>query len=228
MRRRRRAVGGRACVGGGGACLMRSCDKERAARASFGFEKWEKKLNRLPEREEGSVDELWVEEVNENPGGRVSPRRLMEQGALNTLEGSVTSSVSASSGEIGESTMGDVYWLSAVTYCRRTSESLDSGEGACEGDRGGAALEGCAASTGSTGETLETLLLAAREGVQRTGRHYRQARRQWRLACAALARLATAWVHCSRASRPRAASSQEGAPMCDEARAAGRQWARQR
>ena len=97
--------------------------------------------------------------------GECPSRRLMEHGALNTLEGSVTSSMSASSGEIGESTMGDANWRSAVTYCRRTSESLVPGEGACEGDRGGAALEGCAASTESIGEILEALLLAAREGV---------------------------------------------------------------
>ena len=148
---------------------MRSCDKERADRASFGFENWEKELDRLPAREEGSVDELWVEEVDENPGGRVSPRWLMEQGTLSTLEGSVTSSVSASSGEIGESTMGDVCGRSAVTYCRRTSESLDPGEGACEGERGGAALADCAVSTESTGESLVALLLAAREGVTTDG-----------------------------------------------------------
>jgi hypothetical protein len=99
----------------------------------------------------------------------VSPRRLMEQGTRSTLEGSVTSSASASSGEIGESTMGDVYWRSAVTYCRRTSEPLDPREDACEGDRGGAALDGCAAPTESTGESLEALLLAAREGVTTDG-----------------------------------------------------------
>ena len=37
----------------GGACLMRSRDKERAARASFEFENWEKEIDRLPAREEG-------------------------------------------------------------------------------------------------------------------------------------------------------------------------------
>ena len=46
----------------------------------FGFDNWEKELSRLPAREEGSVDELWVAEVVVNPGERVSPRRLMEQG----------------------------------------------------------------------------------------------------------------------------------------------------
>ena len=65
--------------------------------------------------------------------------------------------------------MGDVYWRSAVTYCRRTSESLDPREGACEGDRGGAASESCAVSTESTGESLEALLLAAGEGVTTDG-----------------------------------------------------------
>ena len=99
----------------------------------------------------------------------MSPRRLVEQGTLSTLESSLTSSVSASSGEIGESTMGDVCWRSAFTHCRRTSESLDPGEGAYEVDRGGAAAEGCAVSTESTGESLEALLLAAREGVTTDG-----------------------------------------------------------
>ena len=47
--------------------------------------------------------------------------------------------------------------------------ALDPGEGSCEGDRGGAALEGCAVSTESTGESLEALLLAAREGVTTDG-----------------------------------------------------------
>jgi len=148
---------------------MRSCDKERAARASFEFENWEEELDRLPAREEGSVDELWVKEVDENPGGRVFPRLLMEHGTLSTLESSLTSSVSASPGEIGESTMEDVCWRSAFTYCRRTPESLDPGEGACEGDRGGAASKGCAVSTESTGESLEALLLAAREGAATDG-----------------------------------------------------------
>ena len=99
----------------------------------------------------------------------MSPRRLMEQGAPSTLESSLTSSVSASSGEIGESTIGDVCWRSAITHFRRTSESLDPGEGACEGGRGGAALKGCAVSTEGTGESLEVLLLAAREGVPADG-----------------------------------------------------------
>ena len=149
---------------------MRNCDKERAARASVGFESWEKELDRLHAREEGPVDEPWVEEVDGHPGGRVSSRRLMEQGAPSTLESSLTSSVSASSGEIGESTMGDACWRSAFTYCRRmsvscgrrTSESRDSGGG-------GAALGGCAASTESTGELREGLLLAAREPVTADG-----------------------------------------------------------
>ena len=148
---------------------MKSCDKERAARASFEFENREKELYRLPAREEGPVDELRVEEVDENPGGRVSPRRLMEQGTPSMPESSLTSSVSASSGEIGKSTMGDVRWRFAFTYCRRTSESLDPGEGDCEGDRGGAASESCAVSTESTGESLEALLLAAGEGVTTDG-----------------------------------------------------------
>ena len=99
----------------------------------------------------------------------MSPRRLMEQGTPSTLESSLTSSVAASSGEIGESTMGDVCWRSAFKYCRRTSESLDPGEGVCEGDRGGAALEGCAMSMESTGESRVALLLAAREGVATDG-----------------------------------------------------------
>ena len=148
---------------------MGSCDKERAARASFEFENWAKELDRLPAREEGSVDELWVEEVDEYPGGRVSPRRLMEQETLSTLESSLASSVSTSSVEIGESTMGDVCWRSAFTYCRRTSESLDPGKGDRAGDRGGAAAEGCAVSTESTGESLDALLLSAREGVTTDG-----------------------------------------------------------
>ena len=93
----------------------------------------------------------------------------MEQGTPSMLESSLTRSASASSGEIGESTMGDVCWCFAFTYYRRTSESLDPGEGACEGDRGGAALDGCAAPTESTGESLEALLLAAREGVTTDG-----------------------------------------------------------
>ena len=107
---------------------MRSCGKERAARASFEFENREKELYRLPAREEGPVDELRVEEVDENPGGRGPPRRLMEQGTPSMPESSLTSSVSASSGEIGESTMGDVRWRFAFTYCRRTSESLETRE----------------------------------------------------------------------------------------------------
>ena len=131
----------------------------------LGFENWEKELARPHAREERSADEPWVAEVDENPGGGVSPRRLMEQGTPSTLESSLTSSVSASSGEIGASTMGDVCWRSAFTYCRRTSESLDPGRGDGGGDRGGAALEGCAVSTGSTGGSREVLLLAAREGV---------------------------------------------------------------
>ena len=87
---------------------MRNCDKERAARASVGFENWGKELDRLSAREEGPVDELWVEEVDEHPGERVPSRRLMEQGTPSTLESSLTSSMSASSGEIGESTIGVV------------------------------------------------------------------------------------------------------------------------
>ena len=79
-------------------------------------------------REEGSVNELWVEEVDENPGERVSPRRSMEQGAPSILESSLASYVSASSGEIGESTMGDACRRSAFTCCQRTPESLDQGE----------------------------------------------------------------------------------------------------
>ena len=143
---------------------------ERAAHASFGFENWEKELDRLPAREEGPADKPWVEEVDEHPGGRVSPRRLMEQGTPSTLETSLTSSVSASSGEIGESTMGDVCWRSAFTYFRRTSASCSrrTSESRDPGD-GGAALEGCAASTESTGELREALLLAAREGVTTDG-----------------------------------------------------------
>ena len=38
----------------------------------------------------------------------MSPRRLMEQGTPSMLESNLTSSVSASSGETSESTMGDV------------------------------------------------------------------------------------------------------------------------
>ena len=63
----------------------------------------------------------------------------MEQGTPSMLESNLTSSVSASSGETSESTMGDDRWRFAFTYCRRTAESLDPGEGDCEGDRGGAA-----------------------------------------------------------------------------------------
>ena len=74
--------------------------------------------------------------------GREAPRRLMEQGTSSMLESSLASSVSASTGEIGESTMGDACWHSMFTYCQRASGSLDPEEGACEDDRGGAALEG--------------------------------------------------------------------------------------
>ena len=147
---------------------MINCDKERAARASVGFGNWEleKEPDLLPARKEGPVDEPWVEEVAEHPGERAPSRRLMEQGTPSTLESSLTSSASASSGEIGESTMGAVCWRSAFAYCRkrpascsrRTSGSRDPGDG-------GTALEDCAASTESTGESREELLLAAREGV---------------------------------------------------------------
>jgi|TARA_B110000261_G_scaffold147781_1_gene173045 hypothetical protein len=98
-----------------GACLKITCDKERATRASVEFENWERELDRLPAREEGPVDEPWVEEVDEDPGEREPSRRLMEQGTPSTLESSLASSVSASSGEIGESTIGDVCWISAFT-----------------------------------------------------------------------------------------------------------------
>ena len=60
--------------------------------------------------------------------GREAPRRLMEQGTSSMLESSLASSVSASTGEIGESTMGDACRRSAFTCCQRTPESLDQGE----------------------------------------------------------------------------------------------------
>ena len=137
---------------------MRNCDKERAARASVGFGNWEKGLD----RQLGPVDEPWVVEVDEHPGERVPSRRLTEQGTPSTLESSLASSASAPSGEIGESAMGAVCSHSAFTYCRRRSasrpRSRDPGDG-------GTASEGCAASTRSTDESCEELLLAAGEGV---------------------------------------------------------------
>ena len=99
----------------------------------------------------------------------MSPSQLMEQGTSSTLESSLISSVSASSAEIGESTIGDVFWRSAFTYSRRTSEPLDPGNGVGEGERGGAALEGCPVPARSTGGSREVLPLAAGEGVTTDG-----------------------------------------------------------
>ena len=65
--------------------------------------------------------------------------------------------------------MGDVCWRSAFTYCRRTSEPLDPGSGVGDGERGGAALEGCPVPARSTGGSREVLPLAAREGVATDG-----------------------------------------------------------
>ena len=44
----------------------------------LGLENWEEELPRRYVRKEGPVDEPWVEEVDEFPGGGVSPSRLME------------------------------------------------------------------------------------------------------------------------------------------------------
>ena len=55
-----------------------------------GLENWEEELPRRYVRKEGPVDESWVEEVDEFPGGGVSPSRLMEHGTPSTLESSLT------------------------------------------------------------------------------------------------------------------------------------------
>ena len=81
-------------------------------------------------RPEGCADEggqlvasPWVEGFDGSPGEGAPSRRLTEQGTPSTLESSLTSSASASSGEIGERTMGAVCSRSALTYCRRRSAS---------------------------------------------------------------------------------------------------------
>ena len=119
---------------------------------------WEKGRDWLPMREEGLVDEPWVEEVVECPGERVPPRRLIEQGTPSTLESILASSVSASSGEIGARTIGDICRRSAFTYCRRRSESCSrrASETRDSGDSG-AAWEGCAASAESAVPRAESL-----------------------------------------------------------------------
>ena len=143
---------------GWGACLVRSCDEERAARASVGL--WE--LVRGLDRQLGPVDEPWVLEVDESPGERVPSRRLTEQGTPSTLESSLTSSASASPGEIGERTMGAVCSRSALAYWRRSSASRAKSR---DSEGGGTAPEGCVGSPGSTDDSREELLLAAGEGV---------------------------------------------------------------
>ena len=145
-------------VSGWGACLMRSCDEERAARASVGLGNWEKGLD----RQLGPVDEPWVEEFDESPGEGAPSRRLTEQGTPSTLESSLTSSASASSGEIGERTMGAVCSRSVLTYCRRRSASRPRSR---DSEGGGTASEGCVGSSGSTDESHEESLLTAGEGV---------------------------------------------------------------
>jgi hypothetical protein len=156
-----------------------------SSHVSLGLEIWEEEFPRRCVREEGLVDEPWVEEVGDFPGGGVSPSRLTEHGGPSTLESSLTSSASASSAAIDESTMGDVCYRSAFTYFRRTSEPLDRRVVLATAEGGARHWRAAPCRRGALVGPARCYRWQQGRAWRRTDRHHRKARRQWHLIGAA-------------------------------------------